>query len=272
MRALSVIGIVIATFGLAAVAQGPVQVVATSVVLGDLVEWVGGDAVVVTTLIPAGFCPAHYDLRPSDLLAVAKAELVLYHGIEPWLERLLANVNPRALVLPLPGEWNTPDPLAEKAHVVAAALARLRPGSEGEFAQRTEGFVQELLALEEEILSQAQEFRLGEVPAIVMAWQADFASWLGLGIVATYPPEERLSLRDLVELSSQGQAARALLVVDNLQSGVDFGARLAHELSAVHVVLTNFPGAIPGTPDLIGMLSRNAQAVFAAVAAVRGEG
>lgn len=272
MRTATVIGLAIVTLGLATVAQGPVQVVATSVVLADLIERVGGDAVAVTTLIPAGFCPAHYDLRPSDLLAVARAELVLYHGIEPWLEELLSNVNRAALVLPLPGGWNTPGPLAEKARTVADALARLRPGREGEFFRRAEIFIQELWALEEGILSQANELRLGEVPAMVMAWQADFASWLGLGIVATYPPEERLSLRDLVELSSQGHAAGVLLVVDNLQSGVDFGARLAHELSAVHVVLTNFPGAIPGTPDLIGMLSRNAQAVFAAVAAVRGEG
>jgi len=59
-------------------------------------------------------------------------------------------------------------------------------------------------------------------------------------------------------------------VIDNLQSGVSFGARLAHELGAIHVVLTSFPGAIPGAVDLSAMLRTNAEAVFSAVESLEG--
>ena len=266
------VAVVLLVLGLAlpALAQSPIPVVAASAVLADLAEKVGGETVSVYTIIPPGFCPAHYDLRPSDLLAVAQARLVLYHGIEPWLETLLGNVNPDARAVKLPGPWNTPQFMSDKARAVATALGEILPEQAEAFAARAEEFAAGVQALGEELRTRAEELVLSEVPAIVMQWQAGFATWLGLNVVATYPPEERLSLRDLAEIATQGREAGALLVIDNLQSGVSFGARLAHELGAVHVVLTNFPGALPGAVDLLSMLRANAEAVFAAVESLKG--
>lgn len=247
----------------------PVRVVATSAVLGNIADEVGGDAVTVTVIIPPGFCPAHYDLKPSDLLAVAEADLVLYHGFEPWIETFLARVNPGARVLALKGPWNTPEPLIAKAEAIAQALGEVCPEEAEGFAARAEDFVAAVRAWADGARSRAAELNLTDIKAIVMQWQAGFAKWLGLEVVATYPPEERLSLKDLAELVAKGREAGVDLVIDNLQSGVSFGAKLAHALGAVHVVLTNFPGALPGTPDLPSMLAANAEAVFSAVEALK---
>ncbi len=66
------------------------KVVATFTIIGDLVEAVGGDAVSVTTLVgPDG--DAHvFEPRPSDVAAVAQADLIVANGLgmEPWLARL----------------------------------------------------------------------------------------------------------------------------------------------------------------------------------------
>lgn len=254
--------------GLAAAAQ-PV-VIATSEVFGSLARTIGGEDVLVITIIPAGFCPAHYDLRPADFLFLSRAEVVFYHGIEAWLERFLAHVNPEAKVVQLRGPWNYPEALAEKAQAVAQALSERFPEKSQLFQARLETFRKELDALAQETQAKAQDLRLSEIPAFVMAWQEGFARWLGLKIVATYPPEERLSLRDLVELAEKGRAAGVKLVIDNLQSGVSFGGRLAQAIGAAHVVLTNFPGPIPGAVDMLTMLKVNAQLVFAAVEALQG--
>jgi zinc/manganese transport system substrate-binding protein len=75
--------------GIAFAEQKP-RVVATFTIIGDLVEAIGGDAVAVTTLVgPDG--DAHvFEPRPSDLAAVAKADLIVANGLgmEPWLDRL----------------------------------------------------------------------------------------------------------------------------------------------------------------------------------------
>ncbi len=243
-------------------------VVATSEVFGSLARTIGAEDVLVITIIPAGFCPAHYDLRPSDFLYLAKAELVIYHGIEPWIERLLANINPQAKVIKLGGEWNSPEPLSEKAKAIAGAMKELWPEKAELFQARLDQFLADLEALAQEIQGRARGLRLEEVPAIVMAWQEGFARWLGLKIVATYPPEERLTVKDLTELAAKGREAGVKLVIDNLQSGVSFGGRLAQAIGAVHIVLTNFPGPIPGAVDMLSMLRVNAELIFAAVEAL----
>lgn len=267
MRAKLLLLSAIFSLSLASVAQ-PV-VIATSDVFGSLARALGGEEVLVITIIPAGFCPAHYDLRPSDFLHLSQAKLVLYHGIEVWMERLLASTNPEALVVKLGGPWNYPEALSEKANAVAEALSRILPEKADVFAQRLSLFLSELANLAEEIESKAQELHLSEIPAIVMTWQKDFVSWLGLNIVATYPPEERLSIKDLAELAQKGQENGVKLVIDNLQSGVSFGGRLSQAIGAVHVVLTNFPGPIPGAVDMLTMLKVNANLIFSAVEALQ---
>ncbi len=262
--------LIFALWGITLAAGAQPIVIATSEVFGSLARTLGGEDILVVTIIPAGFCPAHYDLRPADFLFLAKAEVVFYHGIEAWLDRLLASVNPEAKVVHLRGPWNYPEALAEKARAVAQTLIERFPEKSELFQARLDSFLQELEALAQDILAQAQRLRLGEVPAFVMAWQEDFARWLGLNIVATYPPEERLSLKDLSELAEKGRAAGVKVVLDNLQSGVSFGGRLAQVLGASHVVLTNFPGPIPGAVDMLSMLRVNAELVFAAVEALHG--
>src|SRR6185369_4458146 len=87
--------------GLAASADDKPKVVATFTIIGDLVQAVGGDAVTVTTLVgPDG--DAHvFEPKPSDLGAVAEADLVVSNGLgmEPWLERLIEAANYRGKIL-----------------------------------------------------------------------------------------------------------------------------------------------------------------------------
>ena len=71
-------------------AKEPIPVVATFSILGDMVERIGGEHIVVTTLVgPDG--DAHvYQPTPEAARAVAEADLMFVNGLdfEGWLERL----------------------------------------------------------------------------------------------------------------------------------------------------------------------------------------
>jgi zinc/manganese transport system substrate-binding protein len=71
-------------------AKEPIPVVATFSILGDMVERIGGEHIVVTTLVgPDG--DAHvYQPTPQAARAVAEADLMFVNGLdfEGWLERL----------------------------------------------------------------------------------------------------------------------------------------------------------------------------------------
>ena len=267
MKRLLFVGIILLLgTGVGSAALATPIVVATHAVLGEFTQIVGGDVIEVTTIIPSGFCPAFYDLCPSDIAAVSRATMVLYSGIEPWMDSLLDAVGGTAPVVLLTGEWNTPDAAAEKVDAIAAALSELLPGDAERFAANAAAYKAELASLAVSLKAQAATLNVAAVPVISMAWQEMFVSWLGFDVVATYGMPGNLSLQDLVDLAAVGATGNAVAVIDNLQSGVNFGAKLAREIDAIHVVLSNFPGAMPWTATVLDLFVQNAEALFTAVA------
>ena len=246
-------------------------VVATHSVLGEFAQAVGGDLVHVVTIIPSGFCPAHYDLRPSDVKAVADASLVLYSGFEPWMDTLRSAVGSKAKVVQLRGPWNTPSGAEAKVDAIAAALSALLPQDKDTFTANAAAYKKKLSDLAATLKARAQELGASSVPVICMKWQVPFVSWLGFDIVVTYGVPEGLSMKDLVQLARVGKEKGARLVIDNLQSGVNFGAKLAQEIGAVHVVLSNFPGAMPNTATMLDLFQQNANSLFSALSPVPSE-
>ncbi len=244
---------------------GAETVVSTHAVLAEFAQAVGGETLEVVAIIPSGFCPSHYDLSPSDLVAVLDASVILYSGFEPWIETLADAAGSAAAVIQLPGEWNTPDTAIGKVEAIRDALAERFPASADDFTANADAYIEELRSLGDALQERARSVGVSGIAVVCMEWQADFVSWLGFSVAVTYGVSEGLSLRDLVALAAAGRDAGAQLVIDNLQSGLDFGAKLAREVGAVHVVLSNFPGAMPYTATVLDLLVRNAEALFAAI-------
>ncbi len=71
--------------------DGPIQVVATFSILGDMVKRIGGEHIAVKTLVgPDG--DAHvYQPTPADARTVSEAEILVVNGLEfeGWLDRLV---------------------------------------------------------------------------------------------------------------------------------------------------------------------------------------
>ncbi|MBT3045702.1 MAG: metal ABC transporter substrate-binding protein [gamma proteobacterium symbiont of Ctena orbiculata] len=71
-------------------ADGPVDVVATFSILGDMVRQVGGDRVHVTTLVGPDADGHVYQPTPADARSVAETSLLIVNGLgfEGWIDRL----------------------------------------------------------------------------------------------------------------------------------------------------------------------------------------
>lgn len=79
-------------------ANAKVKVVSLSSVLSDFAKQIGGDQVEVTSLIPAGVDPHHFDPTPRDVQKMAEAQLVLVSGkgMEGYLPKLKQALGPSA--------------------------------------------------------------------------------------------------------------------------------------------------------------------------------
>jgi len=244
----------------------------------ELAEALLGDRASFHTLLPPASCPGHYDMRPADMEAVAGCELLLLH---PWQEampnikgvREAAGLAPeRVHIVPVPGNWMLPDTHARAAAALADVLGRRYPEQAGtitagaariEAACATAGTAAKACV--------AASFAGGpDGPAarvLCAEQQAELARYLGLDVVATFGRPESMSVARVGELTRLAREQGVALVVDNLQSGdMKTGARFAAECGALHVVLSNFPGAERGADTWEQTLRSNAERLAAALA------
>ena len=66
-----------------------IKVICTTTTMKYFVQEVGGDRVDAISLVQPGICPDHFDVRPSVVSEINDSSLVVYHGVEPWIDSMI---------------------------------------------------------------------------------------------------------------------------------------------------------------------------------------
>ena len=249
------------SIALAQTTEKPIIVCTTSAV-GSVVEAFVGDTAEILILVQPGLCPADFDMKPGYVDAVSKATILFKQNIqgEFWLDGLLESAgNEDLTVVSIPGVYNTPQGAKNYIRGVGSNLSQILDlNLDSEISE----MLNQVDTVSGWMASQAETLQASNVKVICMGWLKTFIESAGFTVVATYNPPETLSAGDITALLETAQAEGVALVADNLQIDVEFGAGIASQVGAEHLVLTNFPGAIPGTETLPEMLSYNAEQLF----------
>ena len=263
MKKIGSILLVIVLFSIVSInADEKVKIVCTTTILETFAKEMGGEKVEVISLVQPGVCPAHFDMRPSNVYDVSETSLILCHGFEPWLDDLINSSGNRDVkkVL-LKGSWSTPDSAIQMIEKIKNALSEVSPENAEYFDENADKTIENIRETAESIKKEAESIGVRNIDVICMEWQKEFVEWIGFNIVATYGPPEKVSMKDVNEITKK----KAVLVIDNLQSGTKLGSQIASEIGAYHVILTNFPNAVPGTETFSEMMEYNADHLFNAV-------
>lgn len=218
------------------------KVVASTALIGTIVQTVGDGKVQVTTIAPAGMCPGHFDITPQMLAAVYDAQLVLYHGWEGWMEKLKKETKNKGetwIVLQTKGNWMVPPVQHQATDEITTLLIHALPGETLFLKKNCARYHSQI----DSLANQIKAFFAGRpLPRVVASeHQADFLKWLGFNVVATYRRPEDLTTRELSSLAQVMVDSSVGLVVDNLQSGPDAGRPLAEAAGISHITLSDFP-------------------------------
>jgi len=146
----------------------PLQVVATTTVLADLVHELGGDDVEVRAIVGPGGDPHRYKPTPGDARQIARADLVVTNGLalEGWIDDLIRNAGGDATVLvgaegveplkdplrtgyPDPHIWHDVTRWTQVAHNVRDGLVAADPARRDAIVQRHDAYVLRLAALDQ---------------------------------------------------------------------------------------------------------------------------
>lgn len=271
----------------------PLSVVVSLHPWADLVGQVGGDAVVVTTLLPAGASPHAFEPLPSQAAVLGGADLVVLNGgLDLWLERLVEATAPdvRRLVVmervafePLEGHehdegddaegraganphvWLDPDVAARAALAFAEELAALRPDLAGAFRANALAVAEDLAALAAEVEALLAPVRSEPFVPYHDAWPY-FARRFGLEVTATLEPfpGREPSARYVAETVVAIRRAGARVIFDERQlSGRS--AVVVAESAGVEVVMLDPLGGPPGPESYQDLLRHNARLIAEAL-------
>lgn len=168
-NALALLAMIAAVPRSAMAQAAPLAVVATTGMIADTARRIGGDLVQVRALMGPGVDPHAYRQTRTDIAALARADLVLWHGLylEAQMEEVLLDLARRRKVVAVaeavpvarrrahdeyqgrfdPHVWMDPVLWRYVVDAVAAAMGELRPADRTAFEAQAARFRDDLQAL-----------------------------------------------------------------------------------------------------------------------------
>ena len=299
-RAVLLGGLGAAILGGPARASAPLSVVATTGMIGDAAAIVGGDLVAVRSLMGPGVDPHGYRQTRSDIVAMTRADLVLWHGLylEAQMEAFFEDLGRKRAVVPVaealpkdqllshadydgrfdPHVWMDPTLWRGVVAEVARALSEIAPDHAATFAANAERYGAELDAL----AAYATE-TLAEVPPDqrVLLTAHDAFGYFGraygfevIGIqgISTASEAGLNRISDLVELLVTRQIRAAFVETSvsdrNIRALIEGAAARGHNVAiggALYSDAMGEAGSYEGT--YLGMIDHNVTTIAAALGA-----
>jgi len=213
----------------------------------------------VASILPPGQCPGQFDVKLSDIERMKKADLIVAFVGMPYIEK--GGSGKQLLVETGGRNWMSPDSYLSGLDFLASRLSERFPEEREEIVRRKAETAGRVEAASKSLREKIDLAGLAGKPVIVTSAQKEPAEWMGFRVVAEYGRPESMSAREIVTISTIGRERRAILVIDNLQSGPDAGKGIAEALGAPHVVLTNFPSE----EGYLATLEENVNAVLTAL-------
>jgi len=273
-------------------AAEPIPIVVTIPVLKDLTEQIGRSHVRVTSLL-TGYENEHtYSPKPSDLVAVRKAQLLFQigMGLEVWVSSLVKNAGSPSLRVittshgvPLiydhmdhheqegashdeqesapggnPHIWLDPTNVAIMLGHITSALIERDPSHAAEFRANHTAYVQQLDRLQRELSDRLKPITDRRFIAHHPAWPY-LAKRFGFDVVGTIQVQSgsEPSALHLQSLITTIKKHHVKLIVSEIQLSQRLPELLSGETKARVVILTTLPGGLPGTETYLDMLRYN---------------
>ncbi|MBP2134377.1 zinc/manganese transport system substrate-binding protein [Methanomicrobium sp. W14] len=258
-----------------------INIVSTTTVLSDPLEYIGGDNVNVISLADPAICPhMQSDIIPNrvqmDMDFIESADMFVAHNgsvdseyTMPYVEKFMdangfGEINWVTLKDPS-AIWDTPVGAKNLSAEVAGWLIDADPVNESYYEKRLEEY---LSLIDDADLTPEEREAISGKSAIVMIWQKEAAAeWLGLNLTTIYAPgfyrngqfTPRAVVNDVYE--NPDKYRNVDFIIENMQSeeiakGLE-EALIDNGIPVKRVVFTNFPGSVPGVDSLPDVIKYN---------------
>lgn len=214
--------------------------VATTTQVADFVREVGGEAVEVEQLLQPNSDPHDYEPRPSDVQAVAEADVIYAsgEGLDEWIEEVAADSGTEAEIVDLgavapirlpddPHWWHDPRNAEAAVAEIERTLTAADPAQAAEFQRNAAAYEKRLRALDAGIAACIETVPAADRKLVTDHDAFDyFANRYGIEVVGAVIPSQTTqaqpSAKDLSELADtvEAEGVKAIFPESSLSSKV----------------------------------------------------
>jgi ABC-type Zn uptake system ZnuABC Zn-binding protein ZnuA len=290
-----------------ALAGAQVKVVTTTEDLGSLTREIGGDKVAVTALAKGYQDPHFVDPKPSFILAVSRADLLIVVGREleiGWLTPLLtssrnakiqpgskgyldASQNVKILEIPTgqitramgdvhpsgnPHYWLDPANGRKIALAIRDKLTELSPADKATFDQRYAAFDQRLAAAEKKWDATMAPYKGTKIVTYHRSWP-NFMERFGLDVMGYVEPKPGIppSPSHTLELIDEMKKQNAKLIVVEPYFDLKTPQAITNQIGGKVLVLAPSVGGTKEATDYIALFDYNVATLAAALKQITGK-
>jgi zinc transport system substrate-binding protein len=268
----AIVGTLVTFVVLAQHAQPSPDIMTGSSLIANIIQDVADGKLETRTLIPPGVCPGHYDIKTSDIEALANCRALFIHDYQQNFQNIAGAIeaaeNPVSIIMAInvTGNWMVPAVQAEAVDKIAQDLGYIDLENAAYYQERAAERAQVILAYGEDVKERLLEAGVEGVKVICADMQQGFVQWAGFDVVATYGRPEDLTPAQVGELIVEAREAGVALVIDNLQSGsATLGAAMEPDIEAVPVTISNFPGGLENTETWEKAIDKNVDLLLEAL-------
>ena len=307
MRSLKLLLVFLLALPGGAFAQGKLNVVATTEDLGSLAREIGGDKVSVTSLARGYQDPHFVDPKPSFILAVSRADVLIVVGREleiGWLPPLLtssrnskiqvggpgyldASMNVKILELPTgeitramgdvhplgnPHYWLEPGNGRRIAQAIRDKLSQLSSGNASYFAQRYSDFDTRLAAGEKRWDATMAPYKGTKLVTFHRSWPNFMQRW-GLDVMGYVEPKPGIppTPQHTIEVIDEMKRQNAKLIIVEPYFDLKTPQAIANQVGGKVLVLAPSVGGAKEVTDYTQLFEYDVNQLAAALKQVTGK-
>lgn len=307
MRIFKLLLIFVLALPLGALAQGKLNVVAATEDLGSLAREIGGDKVSVTALAKGYQDPHFVDPKPSFILAVSRADVLIVVGREleiGWLPPLLtssrnakiqpgangyldASLNVKILEIPTgqitramgdvhplgnPHYWLEPGNGRRIAQAIRDKFSQLSPGNAAYFTQRYNDFDMRLAAAEKRWDATLAPYKGTKLVTFHRSWPNFMERW-GLDVIGYVEPKPGIppTPQHTLEVIDAMKREGAKLIIVEPYFDLKTPQSIASQVGGKVLVLAPSVGGTKEATDYIQLFEYDVNQLAAALKQITGK-
>ncbi len=261
----------------------PIPVVVTLPVLKSLVEKVGGQHVAVTSLITGLESEHTYTPRPSDVIAIQNAKMLVKIGLglEKWMDALIKNADQGNLFTVITSEdvplikgnphiWLDPERVKIMTRHITRGLSQVDPAHQEAYKSNEAVFRVALDKLTEDMVAKVASIQNPKIITHHPAWPY-FAKRFGFIISGEIQAQvgSEPSAKRMAELTRLIRREKIGVILSEPQLNPKMPVILAEETGAKVVILSPMPIPHTHTEDYLDFIRYNVETLVYTFVAVK---